>query len=97
MDQARQWAGVLCEACEPRATFGDGRICRTCAARLGEVKPDTLSSWVSRDYVKNVRYEGRRPWFWPAEIITVADELHKREKARIAFLQAGVRNMQGVA
>lgn len=97
MDQVRQWAGILCEECEPRATIGDGRICRACAARLGEVQPDTLSSWVSRKHVTDIRYEGRKPFFRPVEIIEVADKLHKREKARMAFLASGVPDMGSVA
>ena len=87
--------GSLCEECAPRALFGDGRICRNCAARLGGVLPDTISAWVSRDKQRerkgfarrlNVRYEGNRPWFLPAEIIQAEWDLHSRERARLALL-----------
>lgn len=91
----RQWEGILCDNCLPRATYGDGRICRACAARLGQVKPDTLSSWVTRGYLSNVRYEGRRPWYWPAEVISAAFELHGRERARLNFLSSLQPDFEG--
>ena len=97
LDEERQWEGILCEACEPRAAHGDGRICRACAARLAQVRPDTMSSWITRGYVTDVRYEGRRPLLMPAEVILMADKLHKRERTRMTFLLSGLPDMEGVA
>ena len=77
--------GLLCPYCDQRSRFGDGRIGRNCAAKVGEVKPDTISAWISRGHLRNVRYEGRSPMLWPAEVIQVAWDLHARERDRIAL------------
>lgn len=87
-------AAEFCGVC-PRPS--DGRVCRTCGAKLGGVKPDTLSAWVKRKHVKDVRYDGKHPWYQAGEIITVAWELGRRERARLAFLQGGIPDYEAVA
>jgi len=94
--------GPLCDECLPRSRFGDGRICRDCAARLGGVLPDTVSAWVSRDRRRevprlDVRYEGKRPWFLPAQIIELEWHLHRRERARLALLASLVPDPESVS
>lgn len=61
---------------------GDGRISRDDAARLAGVLPGTISQWIRREYISDVRYEGRRPWFNPREIIEAEHRLHERERER---------------
>lgn len=96
----------LCAGCAPRARFGDGRICRDCAARLGGVLPDTISAWVSRDKKRaqkgeprrlDVLYEGNRPLFLPAQIIEVEWAKHARERQRLALLASLVSGAESVA
>ena len=77
------------EGIEPRP--GDGRISRAHAARLARVKPDTISSWVTRGYITDVRYEGKTPWFSPVEIIEAEHRLHRRERLRMQRV-LGVRD-----
>jgi hypothetical protein len=89
--------GLLCPDCEQRSRYGDGRICRACAGKLGEVKPDTVSAWISRGHLANVRYEGRSPMLWPAEVIQVAWDLHERERKRLALMASLVPDAQNVA
>lgn len=62
---------------------GDGRISRTDAARLARVKPDTISSWITRGYITDVRREGRSVWLQPREIIEAEHRLHAAERARM--------------
>ena len=69
---------------------GDGRISRDDAARLARVKPDTISSWITRGYITDVRREGRRVWLSPAEIIATAHRLHEAERARFEFVLGDV-------
>ena len=80
---------------EPRP--GDGRISRAHAARLARVKPDTISSWVTRGYLKDVRYEGKTPWFSPVEIIEAEFRLHSRERARMARVLGVLDSDEAVA
>lgn len=62
---------------------GDGRISRGDAARLARVEPDTISSWITRGYVTDVRREGRRVWLNPREVIEAEHRLHERERERM--------------
>lgn len=62
---------------------GDGRISRADAARLARVGEDTISSWITRKYLKDVRREGRRVWLSPREVIEVEHYLHRAERARM--------------
>ena len=48
---------------------GDGRISRDDAAELAGVDPDTITAWIARGHLKDVRREGRRVWLMPAEVI----------------------------
>ena len=48
---------------------GDGRISRADAAELAGVDEDTISAWIARGHLKDVRREGRRVWLMPAEVI----------------------------
>ena len=93
--------GPLCAGCAYRARYGDGRIRRDCGARLARVKPDTLSSWVSRGYIKDVRYEGsgkrKIPWYNVKEIIEAEFELHKGERARMARVLGVLDSDEAVA
>ncbi len=89
--------GILCPPCEQRSRYGDGRICRSCAGRLGEVKPDTISAWITRGHLVNVRREGRSPMLWPAEVIQVSWDLHSRERARLALMASLVPGQDAVA
>lgn len=61
---------------------GDGRISRTDAARLARVGADTISSWITRGYLRDVRKEGRRVWLNPREVIEAEHRLHERERRR---------------
>ena len=79
---------VLYEGIEPRA--GDGRISRADAARLARVDPDTVSSWIARAELKDVRREGRRVWLNPVEVIETEYRLHGRERARMAKVLGAV-------
>lgn len=63
---------------------GDGRISRADAARLARVDEDTISAWISRKHLKDVRREGRRVWLNPAEVIETEHRLHEAERRRIA-------------
>ena len=63
---------------------GDGRISRADAAKLARVDEDTISAWISRGHLKDVRREGRRVWLNPAEIITTEHDLHEAERKRMA-------------
>lgn len=62
---------------------GDGRISRRDAARLAHVEEDTISSWITRGYITDVRREGRRVWLNPREIIEAEHRLHERERQRM--------------
>ena len=61
---------------------GDGRISRADAALLADVLPDTISSWLTKGWLADVRREGRRVWLNPAEVIQVEHKVHKAERAR---------------
>ena len=63
---------------------GDGRISRADAAKLARVDADTISAWISRGLVADVRREGRRVWLNPVEIIEAEYKAHQRERARMA-------------
>ena len=63
---------------------GDGRISRADAARLARVDDDTISAWISRGRLTDVRREGRRVWLNPVEVIEVEYSTHARERARMA-------------
>ena len=65
---------------------GDGRISRADAARLARVDPDTVSAWISRGKLKNIRREGKRLWLDPVEVIEVEYATHARERARLQRL-----------
>lgn len=69
------------EGIEPRP--GDGRISRADAASLARVDVDTVSAWISRGKLKNVRREGRRVWLDPVEVIEVEFATHARERKRL--------------
>ena len=88
----------FCGIC-PRPS--DGRVCRSCAGKLGAVLPDTVSAWISRGHLTDVQYEGtgkrKRPWCNPAEVIQVGWDLHGRERQRMAFLAGQVPDMEDVA
>lgn len=62
---------------------GDGRISRADAARLAGVEQDTISAWICRGQLKDVRREGRRVWLQPAEVIQVEYDLHAAERKRM--------------
>lgn len=66
---------------EPRP--GDGRISRIDAARLARVDPKTITAWIARGHLEDVRREGRSVWLNPAEVIAAEHRLHKRERRRI--------------
>ena len=80
---------------EPRP--GDGRISRAHAARLARVKPDTISAWITRGHLVNVRREGRSPMLWPAEVIQVSWDLHARERARLALMASLVPEQEAMS
>lgn len=87
-------AGIFCGIC-PRPS--DHRVCRSCAAKLGRVKPDSVSAWIKRKHLTDVQYEGsgkrKRPWFNALEVITVSHKLQERERARQDFLAGGIPEM----
>jgi hypothetical protein len=58
----------------------DGRVSRAQAAALCRVDPDTISQWISRGHLKDVKREGRRVWLEPVELQRVEYKL--RERAR---------------
>lgn len=62
---------------------GDGRISRADAAKLAKVDADTVSAWISRGLLTDVRREGRRVWLSPVEVIEVEYKVHERERQRI--------------
>lgn len=62
---------------------GDGRISRRDAARLARVNEDTISQWISRGHLTDVRREGRRVWLKPAEVIDTEHRLHEAERQRL--------------
>ena len=61
---------------------GDGRISRADAALLAGVEDDTISSWICKKWLKDVRREGRRVWLSPAEVIQVEHRVHRAERQR---------------
>lgn len=63
---------------------GDGRISRADAAKLARIDVDTVSSWIARGLLKDVRREGKRVWLNPVEVIEVEYSTHARERARMA-------------
>lgn len=63
---------------------GDGRISRADAAELARVDPDTISAWINRGHLTDVRREGRRVWLNPREVIEAEHKIHARERDRIA-------------
>lgn len=65
---------------------GDGRISRDDAARLARVGPDTISSWITRGYITDIRREGRRVWLNPREVIETEHRLHEAERKRMALV-----------
>jgi predicted site-specific integrase-resolvase len=71
---------VLCPI-NPRP--GDGRISREEAAALACVKPDTISAWITRGYITDVRREGKRVWLNAREIIEAEHRLHAAERERM--------------
>ena len=71
----------LYEGITPRP--GDGRICRRDAGLLARVDEDTISAWISRGKLKDVRREGRRVWLNPVEVIEVEYATHARERKRL--------------
>jgi hypothetical protein len=62
---------------------GDGRISRREAAALARVGEDTISSWITRGYITDVRREGRRVWLNPREVIEAEYRLHEAERQRM--------------
>ena len=99
--------GPLCEECLPRSRYGDGLICRDCAARLGGVLPDTISAWATRETQREARGlprrlhvhkdSGGRPWYQPAEIIQLEWDKHRSERARNAMLLSLLTDAESVA
>jgi hypothetical protein len=67
---------------EIRPRPGDGRISRDHAARLACVEPDTITAWIARGHLRDVRKEGRRVWLNPVEVIEAEHRLHERERKR---------------
>jgi hypothetical protein len=61
---------------------GDGRISRAQAAVLARVEPDTITAWIARGHLRDVRKEGRRVWLTPREVIEAEHRLHARERQR---------------
>ena len=57
---------------------GDGRISRADAALLAGVENDTISSWICKGWLTDIRREGRRVWLMPAEVIQVEHRVHMR-------------------
>lgn len=62
---------------------GDGRISRRHASILARVDEDTISAWISRGKLRDVRREGRRVWLNPVEVIQVEYEMHHAERKRM--------------
>lgn len=69
---------------------GDGRISRFDAARLAHVGEDTISAWISRGHLTDIRREGRRVWLRPAEVIEAEHRLHAAERARMERVLSAV-------
>ncbi len=65
---------------------GDGRISRADAARLARVDADTISAWISKGRLKDVRREGRRVWLSPREVIEYEHKAHEAERKRFTKL-----------
>jgi hypothetical protein len=65
-------------AITPRA--GDGRISRAQAAELAGVEPDTITAWIAREHLTDIRREGRRVWLNPAEVIEAEHKLAERAR-----------------
>ena len=65
---------------------GDGRVSRSDAAQLAGVDERTISKWITKGKLKDVRYEGRRVWLNPREVIEVEYESHASERARMERL-----------
>jgi hypothetical protein len=79
---SRGWIPVQDSGITPRP--GDGRISRADAAKLAKVDADTVSAWISRGKLTDIRREGRRVWLNPVEVIEVEYSAHARERARMA-------------
>jgi hypothetical protein len=62
---------------------GDGRISREGAALLARVSPKTITGWIARGCLTDVRREGRRVWLSPAEVIEAEHRLHASERERM--------------
>lgn len=65
---------------------GDGRISRNDAAVLARVSPKTITRWISLQYLKDVRREGRRVWLNPVEVIEVEHRVHEAERERMKLV-----------